>query len=67
MKEKTGKEKECASCAHKSRIRLEIDPSATWCLKLMIRIDHPQFACMFYQEDETPAPFVPRDVPAGKK
>lgn len=40
----------CASCIHKSRIKLE--SSATWCLKLMLHIEHPQFACLFYQELE---------------
>ncbi len=66
MKEKyREKAIECANCAHKSRIRLERDPSATWCLKLMIQIDHPQFACMFYQEDRL-APLVLKDIPAGK-
>jgi hypothetical protein len=42
--------KACSSCIHKSRIKLE--SSATWCLKLMLHIEHPQFACMFYEKLE---------------
>lgn len=67
MKEKyREKTKECASCSHKSRIRLERDPSATWCLKLMIEIDNPQFACMFYQEYKQAPSILAKDMPAEK-
>jgi hypothetical protein len=44
--------KACATCVHKSQLKRESDPAATWCLKLMLRIDHPQFACMFYRSLE---------------
>jgi hypothetical protein len=56
--------KACASCIHKSRIKR--DSSVTWCLKLMIHIDQPQFACLFYQEAGTKAPLSARALPAEK-
>lgn len=52
----------CASCVHKSRIKCESDTSATWCLKMMLHIDYPQFACMFHQEQE-----IRKDKAAGNK
>jgi hypothetical protein len=42
----------CATCFHKSKLKRESDPSATWCLKLMMYITHPDFACMYHLEQD---------------